>query len=159
MKIKRAQMILIASAALLAGCKESNQPAVDTRTPHDTEKHARDFTSVEYYETPFQQVMKSRLSGADGQPQGQLLLIKQLKYEMFGTNGLLQAVIKSPECVYDTQNGVANSPRHLWVESADGKSHVEGDGFLWRQKDQFLTISNHVHTVIENSPEQTSSGL
>jgi hypothetical protein len=27
---------------------------------------------------------------------------------------------------------------------------VEGEGFLWRQTNFFLTISNKVHTVIEN---------
>ena len=156
MKINRAQMILIAGAVLLAGCKK---PATGTLAPQDTTSHASDFTSVEYYEAPNQRVMKSRLSGADGQPQGQLLLIKQLKLEMFGSNGLLQVVITSPHCVYNQQTGVANSPDHLRVESADGKSHVEGDGFLWRQEQQFLTISNHVHTVIENSPDQTTTGL
>jgi hypothetical protein len=72
---------------------------------------------------------------------------------MFNTNGVLQLVVKAPECVYDTQQGLASSPGHLRVETADGKSHVEGDGFLWRAKDQFLTISNHVQTVIVNSPQ------
>jgi hypothetical protein len=156
MKINRLPMILIASAVLLAGCKKPGPAVVDTGTPHDTTSHASDFTSVEYWEAPFQRVMKSRLHGADGQPQGQLLLIKQFKLEMFGKNAQLQAVIKAPDCVYDTQKGLANSPNHLWVESADGKSHVEGDGFLWRGQEQFLTISNHVHTVIVNTPEQNT---
>lgn len=156
MKIYRVPMILIASAVLLAGCKKPGPVVAAASPPHDTTSHASDFTSVEYYEAPFQRVMKSRLHGADGQPQGPLLLIQQLKLELFGTNGLLQAVIKAPDCVYDTQKGLANSPNHLWVESADGKSHVEGDGFLWRQQVQFLTISNHVHTVIVNMPEQNT---
>ena len=154
MKIDWAPMILIASAALLAGCKKPGPAVVAPSAPRDTTSHASDFTSVEYYEAPFQRVMKSRLHGADGQPQGQLLLIHELKLERFGTNGLLQVVIQAPNCVYDTQKGLANSPDHLRVETADGKSHVEGDGFLWRQQSQFLTISNHVHTVIVNPPEQ-----
>ena len=37
------------------------------------------------------------------------------------------------------------------LQTGDGKFRVEGDGFLWRQNDSFLTISNHVHTVIENT--------
>ena len=148
-------MILIAGATLLAGCKKSGDAAVDTRPPQDTVSHASDFSSVEYFDPPDEKQMKSRISGAEAQPlAGGLLAIKQLKLEMFDTNGLLQVVVKAPECVYDTQSGLANSSGHLWVESADGKSHVEGDGFLWRQTNSFLTISNNVHTVIENASEQ-----
>jgi hypothetical protein len=44
---------------------------------------------------------------------------------------------------------VANSPGHLQVQTGDGKFRVEGDGFLWRQSDSFLTISNNVRTVVE----------
>jgi hypothetical protein len=149
MKIKLNRAILILSAFLALGFFTVAIHAQQTMAGH-----ASDFSSAEYYEAPHQQVIKSRLSGADAQPQGQLLLIKQLKLEMFDTNGILQVVIKAPECVYDTQNGLANSPGHLRVETADGKSHVEGDGFLWRQADQFLTISNNVKTVIVNSSQQ-----
>jgi hypothetical protein len=154
MKINRLPMILIAGALLLAGCKKAGPAAVDTGTPHDTTSHASDFTSIEYYEAPLQRAMKSRMHGADAQPQaGGLLLIKQLKLEMFDTNGTLNVVVKAPNCIYDTQNGRASSPGHLRLETGDGKSHVDGDGFLWRQTNSFLTISNHVHTVIENTPE------
>jgi hypothetical protein len=46
---------------------------------------------------------------------------------------------------------MANSPGHLQLQAGDGKFHVEGEGFLWRQNDSFLTISNNVRTVIENA--------
>ena len=98
--------------------------------------------------------MKSRLSGADAQPlPGGLLVIKALKLETFNTNGSPQAVVEAPECVYDMRNGTASSPGHLQLRSADGKIRTEGDGFLWRQDASFLTISNHVHSVIETGPE------
>jgi hypothetical protein len=115
-------------------------------------QHASDFTSVEYFEPPHQQQMKSRLSGAEAQPQaGGLVVIKQLKLETFNLDGKPEIIVTAPECVYDTFNHVANSPGHLQLQTGDGKFHVEGDGFLWRQNDSFLTISNHVHTVIENT--------
>ena len=44
--------------------------------------------------------------------------------------------------------------RQLKLQTGDGKYRVEGEGFLWRQSDSFLTISNHVRTVIEVSPEK-----
>jgi hypothetical protein len=114
-------------------------------------QHANNFTSTEYYGPTNHQQIKSILSGAEALPQpGGLLIIKQLKLEMFNPDGRLEWVVNAPECVYDTFKGVANSPGHLQVQSGDGKLHVEGDGFLWRQNDSFLTISNNQRTVIEN---------
>jgi len=113
-------------------------------------QHASDFTSIEYFEPPHQQQMKTRLSGAEAQPQaGGLLVIRQLKLETFSADGKLEMIVNAPECVYDTFNHTAHSPGRLQLQAGDGKFHVEGDGFLWRQNDSFLTISNNVHTVIE----------
>jgi len=124
----------------------------DGRTQQNGVQHASDFTSVEYFEPPHQQQMKSRLSGAEAQPQaGGLLVIKQLKLETFNLTGKPEIVVNAPECVYDTFNHVANSPGHLVAQAGDGKFRVEGDGFLWRQDDSFLTISNHVYTMIKTS--------
>ncbi len=112
------------------------------------------FTSVEYFEQPNQTRMKSRLSGTEAQPlPGGLLVIKQLKLETFSPGGDTNVIVTAPECVYDTQHNSANSAGHLQLQSGDGKIRTDGDGFLWRQDDSFLTISNHVHTVIESGPE------
>ena len=136
----------VVAALLICGARGLAQPGVTS--------HARGFSSVEYYPVPLQQQMKSRLSGAEAQPMpGGLLIIKQLKLELFNTNGAPQAVVQAPECVYDTQNYTASSAGHLQLQSGDGKIRTEGDGFLWRQEDSFLTISNHVHTVIITGPE------
>jgi hypothetical protein len=143
----------MAGAVLLAGCKKSGDNVVETHAPQDAPGHTRDFTSVKYYDmAPFQQQMKSRLSGADAQPLGELLVIKQPKLETFNTDGSRQAIAEAPECVYDMRNGVASSAGHLRLQSGDGKIRTEGDGFLWRQDDSFLTISNHHHTMIESGP-------
>jgi hypothetical protein len=123
------------------------------------ENHAQQtpngFTSVEYFPQPNQTRMKSRLSGAEAQPlPGGLLVIKQLKLETFNTNGIPQAVVEAPECTYDTLHNTASSAGHLRLRSGDGRIRTEGDdGFLWRQDDSFLKISNHVHTVIETGTE------
>jgi hypothetical protein len=118
-------------------------------------EHATDFSSVEYWEPPHQLAMKFRLSGAEAQPlAGGLLEIRQFKLENFDTNGTAEMVAKAPECVYDTLRGTASSPGHLRLETADGSSHVEGDGFLWLQANQKLYISNNVQTVIERGPKK-----
>ena len=117
--------------------------------------HASDFTSVEYYPAPNQQQMKSRLSGAEAQPlAGGLLAIKQLKLETFGPDGKSEIVVNAPECVYDQSSGTASSAGLLRVEYQEGKIRVAGKGFLWRQSDSFLTISNRSSTVLEFGPEK-----
>jgi len=45
---------------------------------------------------------------------------------------------------------------YMALQTGDGKFHVEGDGFLWRQNDQLLIISNNVHTVIKSGVLQFS---
>ena len=118
--------------------------------------HANDFTTIDYFEPPRQMTIKTRLSGAEAQPlAGGLLVIQQLKVETFDSNGVPGLIVKAPHCIYDTVHGVASSPGHLRLESADGSSHIDGDGFLWRQTNSFLTISNNVKTVIE--PESKKS--
>jgi hypothetical protein len=112
--------------------------------------HASDFTSVEYYPAPNQQQVKSRLSGAEAQPlPGGLLAIKQLKLETFGPDGKSEIVVQAPECLYDQLGGTASSAGRLQVQYQEGKIRVEGEGFLWRQTDSFLTISNRISTVLE----------
>ena len=116
--------------------------------------HASDFTSVEYYPAPNQQQMKSRLSGAEAQPlPGGLLAIKQLKLETFGPDGKSEIVVNAPECVYDQLSGTASSAGRLQVQY-QGKIRVAGEGFLWRQGDSFLTISNRISTVLQFGSEQ-----
>ena len=118
--------------------------------------HATDFTTTEYYEPPRQQQVKSILSGAEALPQtGGVLIIKQLKLRTFDPDGKSQIIVTAPECIYDTQGGTARSAGPLQLENGDGKFHVEGVGFLWRQTNNFLTISNNVHTRIEGGAKMT----
>jgi hypothetical protein len=149
MKIKGAQMVLIAGTILLFAAVQNE------RAQQDGVQHANDFTSVEYFEPPYQKQMKSRLSGAEASPQaGGLLVIKQLKLETFAVDGKLEMVVEAPSCTYDTLNATASSPGPLQLRTGDGKFRVEGEGFLWRQTNSFLTISNNVRSLIEMAPEK-----
>ena len=113
--------------------------------------HATDFTTTEYFPAPNQQQIKSILSGAEAQPQpGGLLIIRQLQLKTFDLNGRLNIIVTAPECIYDTLGGTASSGGPLQLQNGDGTFHVAGEGFLWRQSNQFLTISNQVRTRIEN---------
>ena len=111
---------------------------------------ATDFTSDSYFEPPHEQQVKVRLSGAEASPlPGGLLDVKKLKVETFNTAGRTELVVRAPQCTYAPLDGVASSAGHLELRSGDGKFRVEGDGFLWRQNESSLTISNRVRTVIE----------
>jgi hypothetical protein len=141
----------ITGALLVAGAGLLFAVASGVRAQQNGLQHASNFTSTEYYGPTNHQQVKSILSGAEALPQpGGLLIIKQLKLEMFNPDGRLEWVVEAPECVYDTFKGVANSPGHLQVRTGDGKIRTDGDGFLWRQSEQKLNISNNVCTVIEN---------
>jgi hypothetical protein len=149
MKIKGAQWILIAGAVLFLAIVPNG------RAQQNGTQHASDFTSVEYFESPHQQQMKSRLSGMEAQPlAGGLLVIKQFKLETFTVDGRPEMVVEAPSCTYDTSDATASSSGPLHVRTGDGKFRVEGDGFLWRQTNSFLTISNNVHSVVEMAPEK-----
>lgn len=142
--------LLVAGTLLSAGCKKSDDASSAQTPPAETSNHEANFTSVEYYPAPNESQLKTRLSGADVQPlEGGALDIKQLKLEWFTTNGLPQVIVKAPECVYDPNKGEAHSPGKLFVQNGDGKIRIEGDGFLWRQSDSSLTISNNVRTTAE----------
>jgi hypothetical protein len=112
--------------------------------------NATDFTSEEYYPPPDESQVKLQLSGAQANPlPGGLLVIKQFKLQMFNTNGETQVTVNAPECTYDTVHGLAYSPGPLSLQNGDGKIHMQGTGFLWRQADSFLIVSNQ-RTTIEN---------
>ncbi|HEY5041260.1 MAG TPA: hypothetical protein VIK53_04600 [Verrucomicrobiae bacterium] len=111
-----------------------------------------EFTSDTYFEPPNEQQVKMRLSGASASPlPGGLLDVKNLKVEVFNTNGVQQLQALAPQCTYAPLNGVASSSGHLEFHSDDGKFRTEGDGFLLRQTNGSfsLTISNNVHSVME----------
>jgi hypothetical protein len=117
---------------------------------------ATDFSSVDYFEAPNQQQIKSRMSGANAEMlAGGLLLIKKLELEEFDEKGKLQFIITAPECVYDPTKGVANSAGPLHLRTGDGQLQNDGEGFLWQQNDSLLTISNQVQTVIDKTAAVT----
>jgi hypothetical protein len=112
--------------------------------------HATDFTSNTYFEPPNDQKVKMRLSGAEALPlPGGLLDVKQLRVETFSLDGKTEMIVRAPQCTYAPMDGVASSAGRLELQTGDGKFRVEGEGFLWRQNDSLLIISNRVQTVIE----------
>lgn len=141
----------LATWLLAAGAGLLFAVAPGIRAQQNGVQHANDFTSTEYYGPTNQQQIKSIVSGAEALPQpGGLLIIKQLKLRTFYPDGKPEIIVTAPECLYDTMSGTASSTGPLHLQTGDGKFRVEGEGFLWRQTNSFLIISNNVRTVIEN---------
>ncbi|MBU6409073.1 MAG: hypothetical protein KGR98_01680 [Verrucomicrobia bacterium] len=113
-----------------------------------------DFTSTQYYPHPNETRVRSELSGARAQlmADGRLLLIQQLRLETFATNGRSQMIVRAPQCVYDPLTGQGNSSGPLQLEASGGRVRISGEGFLWRQSDSSLIISNRVQTTIISRP-------
>ncbi len=105
--------------------------------------------SPEFFPPPHQGQMKSLLQGEEAQPQDQgRIAIQQARLDVFRQTGEAEIVVRAPECLYDTSRREASSSGPLRVEAGDGKFSIEGQGFLWRQADSSLEISNRVRTWV-----------
>jgi hypothetical protein len=144
----RAKRYFLAAAGscLLLAANARAQPL----PPVDSVGYATNFSSVTYFEPPHEQAVKARLSGAEAMPlPGALFDLKKMKVEQFSADGKLEAEVWAPQCTYAILDHVASSAGHMELKSGDGKFRVEGDGFLWREGESSLVISNHVRTVIK----------
>src|SRR3989442_777248 len=107
----------------------------------------KNFNASESYDPPHQAQMKFLLQGAEAEPlTAGRYLVKELKLQTFLQDGKRELLVEAPQCVYDAQAHSASSPGRLRVQSGDGKLSIEGEGFLWRQTNSSLFISNQVHT-------------
>ena len=150
MKPGMAKLYLAAVAAALV------LAAVDNHAQQIPAAHAKDFTSHTYFEPPHEQQVKMKLSGAEAVPlAGFMWDVKQLHIETFDESGKLEMVVRAPQCSY-ALGGVASSPGRLELQAGDGKFRVSGVGFLWRQTESLLIISNDVHSVVEMPAGQGS---
>ena len=108
------------------------------------------FLNVMYFEPPYEEMVKVRFLGAQMSPlPGAKFDIRQLRIEKFYVNGNLEAVAEAPQCIYALSNAVANSAGPLVLDLNEGKIHVRGQGFLWKQNESLLIISNQQHTVVK----------
>ena len=139
--------------------------AADDRVPPSLpanvkEMRASEFSSEQYFDPPNETNLKMRFTGSALAPlPGGLQEVRQVRIELFNTNGLTRVVAEAPQCELSPFDGVASSAGKLEMRSGDGKFRLTGDGFLFRQNEltnemtpmngMTLTISNHVHTVLK----------
>jgi lipopolysaccharide transport protein LptA len=113
----------------------------------------------DYYEPPHEKQMKWLLEGGSARPEagGRIIPITEVKVQTWRENGEGEMVIEAPECVYDANQRSVSSPGLLHLRTADGAFGLEGQGFLWRQTNSTLFVSNRVHTVVHPGLVETPS--
>jgi hypothetical protein len=118
---------------------------------------ATDFkVQLESYPPPNESQPKTLLEGAKAQPRpGGHILLTAAKVKSFSTNGSLEMVAEAPQSVFDSTQRTLSSTGPLQVLTSDAKFVLRGEGFLLRQTNGVLIISNRVHTVIRNVPGKT----
>ena len=137
----------VAGVALILRAADDRAPGLP---PSVKDMRAAGFSSEQYFEEPNQQQIKLRFSGASVAPlPGGLQQVSQVRVELFNTNGQTRAVAETAQCELSPFDGVASSAGRLVMRSGDGKFHLEGDGFQWRQNEMTLILSNKVHTVLK----------
>jgi lipopolysaccharide transport protein LptA len=106
---------------------------------------------TEYYDPPHETQLKSVLecSQAQRQPDGRYL-ITAAKYRTFRVTGEGELAVEAPQCTYDQGQRSVSSAGPLQAQSADAKFSIEGEGFLYRQTNSTLLVSNRVHTVVHS---------
>src|SRR5436190_21371318 len=103
----------------------------------------------EYFEPPHETQLKSLLEGARVQPQASgFYLITEAKLQTYREDGVPEMVVTAPQCLYDSGPHWISSAGPLRVQTAAGSFSIEGEGFLYRQTNSDLFISNRVHTIV-----------
>jgi lipopolysaccharide export system protein LptA len=82
------------------------------------------------------------------------VIIQGLRIELYPDqdSAPTNLIVRAPQCVFDRNAATAYSSNRLQVLSGDGRLSIEGIGFLWRQTNSSLQISNDVKTLIRDEP-------
>jgi lipopolysaccharide export system protein LptA len=117
------------------------------------DKPFKGFKVAEPYGPPYETRTKSILEGGKGLPLGRsiTLLSDGVTLRTFSVTNTPQIKVDCRECFYNSTNREVNSAGPIHMQTADGKFQIEGTGFLWRQTNSSLFISNNVHTLIQSS--------
>ncbi len=121
---------------------------------------AKGFQTADYYDAPHETQMKSLLKGARARPleNDQVYVYDGTELRTFRESGEAELVVRAPEYTYDQPRQSASSPGPLQMQTADGRFSIEGEGFLWRQTNSALFISNRVHTIVQPALLESPGG-
>jgi hypothetical protein len=108
----------------------------------------KNFSIPDYYAGSSQK--RSVMTGAQAIPQADnQVLIKGLHIETYDKAGVTNLIVEAPQCQFDYSSKNAWSSGPLLVRDALGRFNLKNDsGFLWKQTNSYLNVSNKVRLTI-----------
>lgn len=107
----------------------------------------KDFVWPDYYPPPRDKQLRFRLQAAEATPaEGAWVRVRQVTLERFSPQGQNELRVRADDCQFHTGTEEAHSPGPLELELQTGRLRLEGVGFLWRQSNAWLVVSNRVRT-------------
>jgi hypothetical protein len=106
---------------------------------------------LEYFDPPHELQVKTFLEGTEAEPgTNGSISIRNAKLQTFHEDGSWEMTANAPHCFWDSRQQTVSSSGPLQVVTSDEKYlfHHEGVGFIWRQTNSDLIISNNVRTTI-----------
>ena len=97
--------------------------------------------------------VKNLFTGAEAQQRpGGLVLVRQMRIDNFRPDGATNFIIRTPECIFDYADRIAQSTGRIEVASADGQFQINGrEGFSCRLTNTLIILSNRVRTEIHHN--------
>jgi lipopolysaccharide export system protein LptA len=130
--------------SIVTGLAQTNRPGA-----------IKGYTVTQYHPAPNFKQLQMKLTGTEAVPldgPGQRYQVTRPHFQSFQTNGALQVTIETPQCIYDGSDAKArtvSSADKLSMRSGQGDFSIEGKGFLWRQNEKILVISNDVRALVQ----------
>src|SRR5438046_1353070 len=114
------------------------------------------FKVAEPHAPPHEKQTKSLLQGGKAVlVPGGAVLSEGVLLQTFSETNTPQIIVRAQECFCNSSNHTVNSAGPLYMQTADGRFSLQGEGFYWRQTNSSLIVSNNVHTLIQPSLFQT----
>ncbi|MCF7669750.1 MAG: hypothetical protein K9N48_08255 [Verrucomicrobia bacterium] len=94
--------------------------------------------------------LRSLLTGAEAVTgQDGFVRVTEPHLLIFDRDGTTNYVIDVSSCIYAPDNKAAYSSERITARTGDNSFRISGSGFLWRQTNDSLVISNDVHSIIQ----------
>lgn len=109
----------------------------------------RDFVWPEYHDPPHERQLRFRLQAAQAEPgDGAWVRVREVVLERFDLEGQREWWIGCDHGEFHTGTQEARSDGSLEVRLRVDRLRLQGQGFLWRQTNMWLVVSNKVQAVL-----------
>lgn len=109
----------------------------------------KDFVWPEYHPAPHDKQLRFRLQAAQAEPmEGAWVRAREVTLERFTLEGQQEWFVHCDHCQFHTATQEARSEGPLELRLQSERLILTGQGFLWRQSNAWLVVSNQVRTTL-----------